>query len=52
MATDRPLGLAVYATIAGPALILVYALVGTPWPLALAVLAGATAEFAAFARAR
>lgn len=52
MATDRRLGLAVYATIAGPALILVYALAGTPWPLALAVLAGATAEFAAFARAR
>ncbi len=52
MATDRPLGLAVYATIAGPALILIYALVGTPWPLALAVLAGATAEFAAFTRAR
>jgi tetratricopeptide (TPR) repeat protein len=52
MATDRPLGLAVYATIAGPALILIYALVGTPWPLALAVIAGATAEFAAFTRAR
>ena len=52
MATDRPLALAVYATIAGPALILIYALVGTPWPLALAVLAGATAEFAAFTRAR
>ncbi len=52
MATDRRLGLAVYATIAGPALILVYALVGTPWSLALAVLAGATAEFAAFTRAR
>jgi len=52
MATDRRLGLAVYATIAGPALILLYALAGSPWPLALAVLAGAVAEFAAFAQPR
>ncbi|MGC5029179.1 tetratricopeptide repeat protein [Micromonospora sp. DT229] len=35
--TDRPLVLAVYAAAAAPALILLYALVGTPWPLVLAI---------------
>jgi tetratricopeptide (TPR) repeat protein len=35
--TDRPLALAGYAVVGGPCLILLYALVGTPWPLALAI---------------
>ncbi|PMR62933.1 hypothetical protein C1A38_01080 [Verrucosispora sp. ts21] len=35
--TDRPLVLAVYAAAAAPALILLYALVGTPWPLVLSI---------------
>ncbi|MFI6823565.1 tetratricopeptide repeat protein [Micromonospora sp. NPDC050187] len=48
--TDRTLALAVYAVAAAPALILLYALVGTPWPLVLAIVATAVAELAAFTR--
>jgi tetratricopeptide (TPR) repeat protein len=48
--TDRTLALAVYAVAAAPALILLYALVGTPWPLVLAITATAVAELAAFSR--
>lgn len=49
--TDRTLAVAVYAVAAAPALILLYALVGTPWPLVLAIVAAAAAELAAFSRA-
>jgi len=52
MRSDRPLGLAIYATLAGPALILLYALIGTPWPLALAIATTAVAEIAVVARTR
>ncbi|WBB78899.1 tetratricopeptide repeat protein [Micromonospora sp. WMMD882] len=48
--TDRTLALAVYAVVAAPALILLYALVGTPWPLVLAIVLAAIAELAAFSR--
>ncbi|SCL14698.1 tetratricopeptide repeat protein [Micromonospora inyonensis] len=48
--TDRTLAVAVYAVAAAPALILLYALVGTPWPLVLAIVATAVAELAAFVR--
>ncbi|WKU02751.1 tetratricopeptide repeat protein [Micromonospora sp. HUAS LYJ1] len=34
---DRALAFAVYAVPAGPALLLLFALVGSPWPLALAI---------------
>ena len=40
----------VYAVAAGPVLLLLYALVGTPWPLVAAIAAAALAEFAVFAR--
>lgn len=43
---DRMLGLAVYAVAAGPCLILLYALLGSPWPLVLAIVATAAAELA------
>jgi tetratricopeptide (TPR) repeat protein len=48
--TDRTLAVAVYAVAAAPCLILLYALVGTPWPLVLAIVATAVAEIAAFTR--
>lgn len=47
---DRTLALALYAVAAGPVLLLLYALVGTPWPLVAAIAAAALAEFAVFAR--
>ncbi|SDY11055.1 Tetratricopeptide repeat-containing protein [Micromonospora pattaloongensis] len=45
---DRPLALAVYAVAAAPCLILLYTLIGTPWPLALAIAVSALAQFAAW----
>ncbi|WP_200210271.1 tetratricopeptide repeat protein [Micromonospora coerulea] len=48
--TDRTLALALYAVAAGPVLLLLYALVGTPWPLVGAIAATALAAFAVFAR--
>ncbi|MEV1285979.1 tetratricopeptide repeat protein [Micromonospora sp. NPDC049679] len=42
---DRPLALAIYAVAAAPCLLLLYALLGTPWPLVLAIAVGAAAEF-------
>ena len=47
---DRTLALAVYAVAAAPVLLLLYALVGTPWPLVAAIAVAAVAEFAVFAR--
>ncbi len=47
---DRALVLAGYAVLAAPGLILLYAVVGTPWPLVLALVA-ATLAFAATHRA-
>jgi tetratricopeptide (TPR) repeat protein len=49
---DRALAFSVYAVAASPCLILVYALVGTPWPLVLAIGATAVAELAVLRRAR
>ncbi|MFB6395988.1 tetratricopeptide repeat protein [Polymorphospora lycopeni] len=46
--TDRLMALAVYASIAGPFLVLLYAAVGTPWPLVLAIVATAVAQLAVF----
>jgi len=46
MRADRALGLAAYAVAAGPCLLLLYALVGSPWPLVLAITATAAAELA------
>lgn len=48
--SDRTLAVAVYAVLAAPVLILLYALVGTPWPLVLAITVTAVAEFAVLAR--
>ncbi|WP_433388246.1 tetratricopeptide repeat protein [Micromonospora sp. KLBMP9576] len=48
--SDRTLALAVYAAAAAPALVLLYALVGTPWPLVLAIAAGTAAELAVLSR--
>ncbi|MEV0876930.1 tetratricopeptide repeat protein [Micromonospora echinofusca] len=48
--SDRVLALAVYAAATAPALILLYALVGTPWPLVLAILAATAAELAVLSR--
>lgn len=42
---DRPLALAVYAVVAAPAFLLLYAVVGTPWPLVLAIAITAIAEY-------
>ncbi|MET7748502.1 tetratricopeptide repeat protein [Micromonospora sp. NPDC005367] len=42
--SDRALALAVYAAFASPVLILLYAVVGTPWPLVLAIAVAAIAE--------
>ncbi|PZG17617.1 hypothetical protein C1I95_15185 [Micromonospora craterilacus] len=48
--TDRPLALAVYAAGAAPALILLYALLGTPWPLVLAIGVATVAQLAVISR--
>ncbi|NGM14721.1 tetratricopeptide repeat protein [Verrucosispora sp. CWR15] len=48
--TDRPLALAVYAAAAAPALILLYALLGTPWPLVLAIAIATAARLAIIGR--
>jgi hypothetical protein len=50
--SDRSLALSVYAVAAAPCLILLYAVVGTPWPLVLAIAATAVAELAVLSRAR
>jgi tetratricopeptide (TPR) repeat protein len=50
--SDRALGLAVCATAAAPFLFLVYTLVGTPWPLVLAIAVTAVAELTVLIRAR
>ncbi|WP_329105130.1 tetratricopeptide repeat protein [Micromonospora sp. NBC_01699] len=47
---DRTLALAVYAALAAPVLIMLYALVGSPWPLILAIAAASVAEFAVLRR--
>ncbi|MEU4336393.1 tetratricopeptide repeat protein [Micromonospora lupini] len=47
---DRTMALAIYAVAAAPALLLVYAVVGSPWPLVLAIIATAIAEFAIVTR--
>jgi tetratricopeptide (TPR) repeat protein len=47
---DRTMALAIYAVAAAPLLLLVYAVVGSPWPLVLAIAATAIAEFTAFTR--
>ncbi|MEU4771502.1 tetratricopeptide repeat protein [Micromonospora sp. NPDC023644] len=48
--SDRILALAVYAAAVAPALILLYALVGTPWPLVLAIAVATAAELAVLSR--
>ncbi|MFF5215172.1 tetratricopeptide repeat protein [Micromonospora sp. NPDC000442] len=48
--TDRPLALAVYAAAAAPVLILLYALLGTPWPLVLAIAIATAARLAIVGR--
>ncbi|GIJ30542.1 hypothetical protein Vqi01_57040 [Micromonospora qiuiae] len=48
--TDRTLALAVYAACSAPALILLYALLGTPWPLILAIGVGTAAQLAIIGR--
>ncbi|TDC01388.1 tetratricopeptide repeat protein [Micromonospora fluostatini] len=48
--SDRPLAVAVYAVAAAPALILLYALFGTPWPLVLAIAVTAVAQLAVYRR--
>lgn len=50
LSQDRMLAFAGYAALAGPVLILVYALVGTPWPLVLAIAATAVAELVVLRR--
>jgi tetratricopeptide (TPR) repeat protein len=45
--TDRRLAVATAAVVAAPCLILLYALVGSPWPLAAAIAAGAVALLSA-----
>lgn len=47
---DRALAFAGYAALAGPVLILLYALVGTPWPLVLAIAGTAVAELVVLRR--
>lgn len=49
---DRILAFAVYAVVAAPCLILLYALLGTPWPLVVAIVATALAELAVLRRTR
>ncbi|MFJ6196029.1 tetratricopeptide repeat protein [Micromonospora sp. NPDC092111] len=48
---DRSLAFAVYAVPAGPALLLLYALVGTPWPLVAAIAVAVAATLTAATRA-
>ncbi|MBQ1052091.1 tetratricopeptide repeat protein [Micromonospora sp. C51] len=48
--TDRPLALAVYAAATAPVLILLYALLGTPWPLVLAIAIATAARLAIVGR--
>ena len=48
--SDRTLALALYAVAAAPVLLVLYALVGTPWPLVAAITATALAEFAVLSR--
>ncbi|MGV9977593.1 tetratricopeptide repeat protein [Micromonospora wenchangensis] len=48
---DRALALAVYAVPAGPALLLLFALVGSPWPLVLAIALAVPATLVAATRA-
>ncbi|MFI9642807.1 hypothetical protein ACIG87_22555 [Micromonospora sp. NPDC051925] len=48
---DRALAFAVYAVPAGPALLLLYALVGTPWPLVVAIAVAVPATLIATTRA-
>lgn len=50
MKQDRALAFAGYAALAGPVLILLYALVGTPWPLVLAIAGTAVAELVVLRR--
>ena len=49
---DRPSAVAGYAALAGPLLILLYALVGTPWPLVVAIAATAVAGVALVSKLR
>lgn len=44
--TDRALGVALVGVAAAPLLVLVYGVVGTPWPLALAIIGGFAALLA------
>ncbi|WFE62657.1 tetratricopeptide repeat protein [Micromonospora sp. WMMD714] len=48
---DRPLAFAVYAVPAGPALLLLFALVGSPWPLVAAITVAVPATMVAGTRA-
>lgn len=50
MRADRTLALAVYAVAAAPVLLLVYALIGTAWPLVLAITVTAVAELTVLSR--
>ncbi|MDR7280335.1 tetratricopeptide repeat protein [Catenuloplanes atrovinosus] len=50
--TERSLMIALVATGAMPAFILAYAVIGTPWPLALSIAAGVIAELIIILRAR
>lgn len=48
--SDRSLAVALYATAAAPVFLVLYALVGGPWPLVLSVSAAMLASFAVLAR--
>ncbi|WP_433345102.1 tetratricopeptide repeat protein [Micromonospora sp. CA-111912] len=48
--SDRSLALAVYGVAAAPVLLVLYAVVGTPWPLVLTIAVTAVAELAVFTR--
>ncbi|MER7168835.1 tetratricopeptide repeat protein [Micromonospora sp. NPDC000207] len=48
--SDRLLAMAVFAVAAGPVLILLYAVFGTPWPLVLAIAVTAVAQVAIYHR--
>ncbi|MER5701123.1 tetratricopeptide repeat protein [Micromonospora sp. NPDC002296] len=48
--SDRSLALAVYGVAAAPVLLVLYAAVGTPWPLVLTIAVTAVAELAVFSR--
>ncbi|MGW1059628.1 tetratricopeptide repeat protein [Micromonospora rubida] len=48
--SDRALALAVYAVAAAPVLLVLYAVVGTPWPLVFTIAVTAVAELAVFSR--